>query len=69
MFCSNIVNNNLCARSSFILAIWKAILSLDAFKSGTILYINGYFLKRFHVTLGLLDMSKYTWILAYRYQI
>ena len=31
--------------------------------------INGYFLKRFHVTLGLLDMSKYTWILAYRYQI
>ena len=31
--------------------------------------INCYFFKRFHVTLGLLDMSKYTWILAYRYQI
>lgn len=31
--------------------------------------INGYFFKRLHLTLGLIDIDKYTWILAYRYQI
>ena len=31
--------------------------------------INGYFLKKIHFTAGMLDYNRFSWILAYRYQI
>lgn len=31
--------------------------------------VNGYLFKRVHFSLGLTDFSKYTWLIAYRYQI